>query len=222
MAYKPTGGIEMLRNSATLLTVLAVLTLVSGCSDSDPTVTPTGDLAADMVDVALDSDLATEELVTAELDAMDALAPATTGEGDPGAVTDERSFSRSRPCPGGGTMTVEGRIVRTFDPATGVMEAEATGSRTRTDCVFDRGDRSVTVNATAAWEQFRRRVDGDPDGPQTSHYSGSWSAVRSDGEERSWEFDYTVVRDPESQTRTIDGTTCGGPLHRRMGWHPHG
>ena len=117
-------------------------------------------------------------------------------------------------------MSVEGRIVRSFDPDTGVMEAESSGSRTRTDCTFTHGAMSVTINGVAQWEKTRRRVDGFPDGLQTSHYYGSSNAVRSDGNERSCEFDFTVVRDPETQTRTVDGTFCGGRIRHGMGWHP--
>ena len=60
-----------------------------------------------------------------------------------------------------------------------------------------------------------------PDGLQTSHYFGSWTAVRSDGEERTCSFDYTVVRDPEAQTRTVEGTMCRGGMRRTMSWNPN-
>ena len=125
------------------------------------------------------------------------LAAATEGDADDdgtGIMIDERTFSRTRSCPGGGELAVEGTLVRTFDPATGVMEAQASGSRTRTDCVFSHGPMTITVNGVAQWDKFRRRVDGLPDGLQTSHYFGSSTAVRSDGTERSCEFDFTVLR----------------------------
>jgi hypothetical protein len=218
----------MWRKTMGLGAVLTVLVLVPGCSDelSDSLGNNGGDASAtELADLALQSDLLTEELVSAELDAMNVDMAATTegGAGDDGAeiVTDERTFSRTRSCPGGGVLAVEGTLLRTFDPATGVMEAESAGSRTRTDCTFSHGPMSITVNGIAEWEKFRRRVNGLPDGLQTSHYYGSSTAVRSDGTERSCEFDFTVIRDPETHTRTVDGTMCGGRIRHGVSWSPH-
>lgn len=202
----------MVRKSMVLAFTLVALATFSGCNETDLTTSPSTDLATAMAGLVLETDQMTEDLVGAELNAMAvAVAP----------VTEQRSFSLTRPCPGGGQLMVEGSIVRTSDPATGVVEAEISGNRTRMDCVFTRGDFTINVNSSSAWEIFRRRVNGMPDGLQTSHYSGSWTAVRSDGEERACTFDYTVVRDPDTQTRTVDGTICAGGLHRVMGWNPN-
>jgi hypothetical protein len=135
-------------------------------------------------------------------------------------VTEEWSFRRSRPCPLGGQLTVEGTIYREFDHATLVMEVEASGSRTRVDCAHAHGDLVVTVDSVDAWEESRRRVDGRPDGPQTSHYYGSTEVSRSDGEEYFCEYDVTIVRNPDTRTRTIDGTICGGRAHKGVPWQP--
>lgn len=204
------------RFSKVFLMSLAAVGLLSGCGDGASNVLggDGADLSADMEQVALESDLITEELLSAELDGM--AAPAPGGGGVSG--TDERTFNRTRSCPAGGELSVSGTILRTFDAESGVMEAQSSGNRTRTDCAFVRNDLTITVNGSSEWEHFRRRVDGQPDGPQTSHYVGSWTAVRSDGEERSCTFEYSVVRDPDSRTRTVEGTMCGKRMHRGVGW----
>jgi len=99
-----------------------------------------------------------------------------------------------------------------------VTEADAEGSRTRSQCTFQRHEYTIAVNGTCEWDKFRRRIDGVPDGLQTSHYLGSLHAVRSDGEERSCEFEISIVRDPETHTRTLDGTICGTEVHRSVIW----
>jgi len=203
----------MARTWVILVLTLVTLGTLSACSEADPLTNSTDDLSSAMVEVALESDRMTEEIVLAELDAMGQTSRAAT------AIVVERSFSRTRTCPAGGELTVEGSIVRSFDSDTGVMEAQISGSRTRTDCAFVHGDSTITVNGGSMWEKFRRRIDGIPDGLQISSYSGSWVAVSSSGQERSCAFDYTVVRDPATHTRTVEGTMCQNRLHRRMGWN---
>jgi hypothetical protein len=79
---------------------------------------------------------------------------------------------------------------------------------------------TVTVNSLDAFEESRRRVEGQPDGLQTSHYYGSIDIERSDGETFFCEYDYTIVRDPEAHTRTIDGTICGSRARKGVPWQP--
>ena len=214
----------MKRNWIGVVVSLALVGVLSGCGSDpgDPLGIGNGDPAVEqMADVALESDLMTAEMLGAEIDLMGATAGATADEGGPsGVVIEERTFRRTQPCPLGGQMTVEGRIVREFDRATRVMEIEASGSRTRTDCAFPQGEMVVTANSLDAFEESRRRVEGQPDGPQTSHYYGSIDIERSDGEEHFCEYDYTIVRDPETHTRTIDGTICGGRARKGVPWQP--
>lgn len=202
----------------------ALVGVLSGCGNDPgiPLGVGSGDPAVEqMADLALESDRLTAEMLSAEIDSMGTTASATADEDGPsGVVIEERTFRRTGPCPLGGQMTVEGQLVREFDRATRVTVIEATGSRTRTDCAFPRGEMTVTVNSLDAFEKNRRRVEGQPDGLQTSRYYGSIDATQSDGEEHFCEYDYTIVRDPETQTRTIDGTICGGRARKGVPWHP--
>ena len=216
----------MLRNSTIVLALALALTLVVGCNGADDIVSGGGGsgdsgttLASQMADVALQSDLVTEQILNSEFTAMGLVASSTTGEGGgSGTVTQDITFSRSRSCPLGGDVSVQGTIHRTWNEETRVMEAEASGSRTRNECTFARDELTITVNGSASWDASRRRVDGVPDGLQTTHYYGSWHAARSDGEERSCDFEITIVRDPSTQTRTVDGTICGTEVHRSVTW----
>ena len=209
----------MPRTRVFLGSTLMTLGVFLACSEADPLTNGIDTLSSDMAEVALESDRITEEIVLAELAGMGQVVKAATTDTGSKFVTQEKSFSVTRPCPEGGELTVEGSIVRLSDPDTGVMEATISGSRTRTDCVFARDEMTITVNGGSMWDKFRRRVDGVPDGLQTSHYSGSWFAVSSTGEERTCTFDYTVVRDPETQTRTVEGTMCANRMSRRMSWN---
>ena len=205
----------MQRTTAHGLIALAALGFVVGCDSSDSIATPISGSALQDADVAMESDLLTEEIVQSELLAMET-SPATRSDE---SVTTTRTFSGTRSCPLAGQLSVEGSIVRSFDPATGEMNADLSGSRQRVDCTFASGEFTITVDGSSSWSKQRRRVDGFPDGLQTSSYSGSWLAVRSDGEERSCSFDYTVVRDPAERTITINGTICNEQVRRQLGWN---
>ena len=214
----------MKRNWTSVALSLAWIGLLAGCGGdaADPLGIGNSDPAVEqMADVALESDLMTAAMLSSEADSMGATSAATTDEGGPsGVIIEERTFRRTQPCPLGGQMTIEGSMVREFDRATRVMLIDSSGSRTRTDCAFPNGEMVVTVNSLDAFEESRRRVEGQPDGPQTSHYYGTIDVVRSDGEEHFCEYDYTIVRDPETQTRTIDGTICGGRARKGVPWRP--
>jgi len=123
------------------------------CSEADPLTNSIDTLSSDMAEVALESDRITEEIVLAELAGMGQVVKAATTDTGSKVVTQEKSFSITRPCPEGGELTVEGSIVRLSDPDTGVMEATISGSRTRTDCVFAHGDTTITVNGGSMWDK---------------------------------------------------------------------
>lgn len=206
--------------SKSRLIAIVVLGLAGGlvaCTGTDSVTSGSTDaLTENVAALALQTDTISEEVVQMELASM-ALPSGTGG----GTITDQRSFTRTRPCPAGGEMSVSGEIMRTYDPATRELEAEFSSGRTRTDCAFTVPDAVITINGSSSSDHFRRRVSGVPDGPQTSHYMGSWHAVSSTGEERMCSFDYTVVRNPDTMTRTVDGTACGNVLHHNTVWNPN-
>jgi hypothetical protein len=200
---------------------LTFLLALAGCSDSSPDpLSASGDeLATALEEVALEADALTEEVLSVEVEEM---APAATGErGDaPEPAVHTRSFSGTRSCPAGGQLAVMGSLTRTWYASSLTLEVEAGGSQSADECAFVREDLVVTVNGGAEWTHFRRRVDGAPDGLQTSSYAGSWTASASNGEERTCSFEFTIVRDPGARTRTIEGTLCGFRVRRGVHWDP--
>jgi hypothetical protein len=210
----------MSRNLAILISISLALAVVAGCNDG--TIDPSGDdqsgvSAAAVADILLQSDVVTDDLVDSELAAMNAAEPATSGGGS-GTVTKDVEFSLTRPCLGGGQFSMEGTLHRSFNFETGEMEAQSLGTRTRTDCTYTGEEFTFTVNSEDNWELFRRRVNGRPDGPQTSSYWGSVTVMRSDGAERSCDYEIDIVRDPETHTRTLDGLICNTEVHRSVTW----
>ena len=199
--------------------VLGAACALAACSGTTPGTSQSVDgLTEQMAAVALEADYLSEEVVQMELAAMTA-PPANAPPGG-GPIVDQKTFSRTLPCPAGGEMSAAGSIDRTWDPATRTLEAAITGDRSRTDCGFMIEGNVITVNGSSMSEHDRRWVGGMPDGLQTSHYMGSWHAVSTTGEERQCSFEYTVVRDPATMTRTVDGNTCSRRVHRSTSWNP--
>jgi len=209
----------MQRRWMILGTALLAAACLTGCSDTSDPLSPGPEaLSASVVEVALEADRMVDDVLTMEMNAMDGGVAAAAEV--PGVIVDERSFSRSRPCPAGGTFEVEGSMVRTINQETRTMELEGAGGSAATECAFIRQDLTVTINGSSEWDVFRRRVDGVPDGLQTAHHAGSWSVARSDGAERSCSYSITVVRDPDAGTRTVEGTMCDTSFRRVVSWNP--
>lgn len=186
----------------------ALAGLAASCShDTANPSTPAGQtLAAEMSDGEIAADVA--------------LGTAIDGQVDGAADTADVTFGGTYNCPAGGTIAWQGSLRRTYDPATRTLEAQADGTRTTTDCARTHGTLTTVVNGSAAWDAYRKRVDGAPSGLQTTHHSGSWTAVRSDGLQKACSFDVTIVRDPAARTRTLDGTICGTTVHKVVTWQP--
>ena len=155
-----------------------------------------------------------------EIAADAAFEPAIDQQVDGATSSADVSFNGTYNCPAGGTIVWQGSLHRTYDASTHTLEAQADGTRLTTDCARTRGDLTTVVNGSAAWDAYRKRVNGRPSGLQTTHHSGSWNAVRSDGFQKSCSFDITVVRDPEAMTRTLDGTICGTTVQKVVTWQP--
>ena len=200
-----------------VLSILALL-VATACSDGGAeTLQGEGPaMSRQMAEVVVETDAMVGGMLDLEIDRADS----TRGADDP--ITVDISFSRTRPCPLGGEVSIDGSMHRTFDPATLTGEATFSGTKALTDCAFMKEAHVITVNGTAQWDAFRRRVDRRPDGLQTTSYSGSIAAVRDDGEERSCEFSVEAVVDPAAHTRTVSGTICGNEFSRTVTWNPGG
>jgi hypothetical protein len=204
---------------------LAVLGLLAGgCSD--------GTLAPDDPDPAEDSTLTqqiadavvtTEALAAVLLDEeLEGTAPATGEGGGGGTLVVDRTFSRSVDCPLGGQVLVEGSMHDFFEFATLTRETSVEGAKTISACALRQDGFVLTLDGSAQWEAFRRRVAGRADGLQTASYTGSITAVREDGKSRSCEIAIQAVRDPEAHTATLTVSICGHEFTKTVTWTPRG
>jgi hypothetical protein len=166
------------------------------------------------------ADAISTQMADAEMESDSALEPGLDQQIDGATTSADVSFTRTYDCPAGGRIVWQGSVHRTYDAATLTGEAWYDGTRTTTDCAHTRGSLTTVVNGSAEWDAFRRRVNGRPDGLQTTHHAGSWDAARSDGATKSCSFDVTIVRDPAAMTRTLDATLCGRTIHRVTSWQP--
>jgi hypothetical protein len=198
---------------ATVLALALVVAVASGCEDA--TGPDDGlDLEA-LAAMALEADELTGLLID------DVFLGAFAG-GDIGvAAADPRPFSRTRECPAGGSLTVSGQIDRTRN-GEGTVEIDVTGAGTWAACARVRRDLTVTVDGAFTFEAYRKRVNGAPVGPQTSHKAGSFTWTRSDGKSGECSFDLTSTRNPDAGTRTLTGTMCGREIDRTVEWRKRG
>lgn len=131
---------------------------------------------------------------------------------------DVRQFSRERECPLGGTVTLSGEMERTR-LGEGVVEFRASANGTKTDCARQvRNDLTLTVNGTFSLEAYRKQVNGQPVGLQTTSKKGQFEWARSDGKTGACEYEITSVRNPETGKRTVTGTVCGREINREFNW----
>lgn len=179
---------------------------------TDPQIEADANLERQMAEVVVETDALVGDVVDAETNL-------SAGGGRAVNVTDV-SFSRTRPCPLGGEVAVAGDMHRTMDTDLATMEASLNGEKTLTDCAIMKDEFVVTVNGSATWEAFRRRVDGSPDGLQTTSYTGFIHAVRDDGQERSCDVSIESVRDPDTRTRTVTASICGREFTITQSWEP--
>jgi len=129
-----------------------------------------------------------------------------------------KEFTRTRECPLGGEITIDGRLTRTVNG--NVTEVEGRGLRTETNCVMERAGETLTVNGRARWDSFHRTVDGKPQGNQTTHWAGQSTFSRADGTERTCRVEITITRNPSSGRRSLEGTICGRQVSRNGTWEP--
>ncbi len=205
----------MTRSCHTLF-VLALLVVVGSACNSgsvtDPQIEADANLERLMAEVVAETDALVGDVLDTETNS-------STG-GSRAVLTTDVSFSRTRPCPLGGDISVVGDMHRTLDTDLVTMEASLSGEKTWTGCAIMKDEFVVTVDGSATWDAFRRRVDGLPDGLQTTSYAGSMHAVRDDGEERSCDFSIDTVRDPETHTRSVTALICGREFTITQTWEP--
>lgn len=134
------------------------------------------------------------------------------------AASGGRTFTRSKACPAGGTVTVSGGSESTLDEDTKVVSTRWSTTQTHAACAVThtRGDKSVTAvvdgsvtsAGTASYQLPAKRGDGRTLLSWAGRRSGSTTTKVGDVS-RTCVIDVTETYDPATKTFTVTGTICG-------------
>ena len=135
------------------------------------------------------------------------------------ATTVTTTFTRTRTCPQGGSVKLEGTHTVTADPATHSGSSTFSATRTETACAFARNGRTITINgnpntqltASQSW------TNGVP-GVRTATKKGSFTWSRSDGKSGTCTVDVTATWDPATHTLHVSGTLCNQTVDVTRTW----
>ena len=203
-----------MRSAVWIPALIAGMVWAGACADSGLGPEQQNLSTADAADLVADIDAMTGEIILGKM----LIAGFGLGDGLAVNAGDVRSFSRERACPLGGKVTVSGEIERTRH-ADGVVEFNVSANGTKTDCARKtRNDLTLTVNGTFSLEAYRKQVNGQPVGLQTTTKKGHFEWARSDGKTGACDFEITSVRNPDAGKRTVKGTVCGRVIDREFSW----
>lgn len=221
----------MLRTIRSLgLATLAAVTLIA-CSDDEPVGPMSGSTTslsqAEAEEIAYQLDLSASEVIDAEvseqevglmaenLEPLASFPPDGAGEG-----TMEIQFTHTWTCALGGDVTTEGTMIRTWESENRHLTMDVDALRTHSDCAFPIGDLAITLNGNpnVVITAHREHEMGGPVGLQTLSHIGSIAWEKSDGTSDVCDIDFQATLDPETHTRTVEGSACGWTFRRTWTW----
>ena len=130
-----------------------------------------------------------------------------------------RSFERSRPCHGGGTLTVMGGGETTWDAQAGTQHVHSEGTKTRAECVYTPEDGvDITLNGSGTWIHDRYYLNNAPTGTWMTTFSGSYTWTRDGVTGDPCLYELTRTVDTGANTRTLVGMSCGNAIDRMDDW----
>lgn len=129
------------------------------------------------------------------------------------------TFSRTRTCPAGGSVKLEGTMTVTGDHATRTGSIQYNATRTEQACALNRNGATLTINgnpnttftASQAW------TNGTP-GVRTATKKGSITWTRSTGGSGTCNIDVTHTWDPATHTLHVAGTVCNQTIDVTRTW----
>ncbi|HET7232822.1 MAG TPA: hypothetical protein VFJ16_22625 [Longimicrobium sp.] len=135
------------------------------------------------------------------------------------STTVTTTFSRTRTCPAGGSVKLEGTMVHTGDPATHTGSNQFNATRTETACALNRNGATLTINgnpntvltASQSW------TNGTP-GVRTATKKGSFTWTRSTGGSGTCNIDVTHTWTPATHTLHVSGTVCNQTIDITRTW----
>ncbi len=207
-----------MRKPSRYLSFLAGAALVAAaCSDlSGPNHQLTDDeaafLAEEFAGVALDG-------VSSSMAGSPGFAGAPSASDAPaaGPITWERSFTETRPCPAGGTVTTSGTSKGTIDSETHSGTVEVNHTLAMDDCARTRGDVTITVNTDPAITMTGTvTIEAGHRAEGSFTKTGTFLWTTSDGRSGSCEVNLTITWGADG-SHTVTGTMCGREISREFG-----
>jgi hypothetical protein len=140
-------------------------------------------------------------------------------EGPRLATTVTTNFTRTRTCPQGGSVKLEGTHVLTTDPATRTGSSQFNATRTESACAVGREGVVITVNgnpntvltANQSWS------NGTP-GVRTATAKGSFTWSTSTGRTGTCTIDVTHTWTPATHTLHVVGQVCNRTVDVTRTW----
>jgi hypothetical protein len=129
------------------------------------------------------------------------------------------TFTRTRNCPGGGDVKLEGTHVVTADPATHSGSVTFNATRTEEACALQHNGVTITITGTpnTALTANQSWSNGTP-GVRTATKKGSFSWSTSKGKTGSCSVDVTHTWDPATHTLHVVGQVCNRTIDLTRTW----
>jgi hypothetical protein len=141
-----------------------------------------------------------------------------TPSGPQFATTVTTTFTRTRPCPQGGTVTLAGSVTHTADRATQSGSTAFSATRTENACAFNRNGATITItgNPNTQLTASQSWANGVP-GVRTATKVGSFNWTRG---ERSGtcNINVTATWTPATHTFHVEGTVCNQTVNVTRTW----
>ena len=135
------------------------------------------------------------------------------------ATTVTTNFTRTRTCPQGGDVKLEGTMTVTADPATKTGSQQVTATRTENACAFNHNGVTITVtgNPNTTFTASQSWTNGTP-GVRTATKKGSFNWSRSNGKSGTCNIDVTATWTPATKTLTVKGQLCNQMVDITRPW----
>jgi hypothetical protein len=196
--------------------LVAGVVFLAACEDDG--VSPGDELTPDDAQFVADQMAAEVAGLLNDLFDSGAFGPSGAPALSHGPVVTSYTFSRSRPCHDGGTLTLEGGGTRTWDHEAVTYDVESSGTKTRTDCAHTRNGGVITLNGGGDWTHERHYVDHAPTGSWITTYVGDFDWTKSTDKSGNCTFDLVRTIDTAENTRSLTGTVCGREIDRSGTW----
>jgi len=129
------------------------------------------------------------------------------------------TFTRTRTCPQGGDVKLEGSMVRSWDRAAQSGSIQFTATRTEEACAFNHNGATITVTGSPNTQlTASQTVTGGTPGIRTATKKGSFTWTRSTGASGSCTIDVTHTWDPATHTLHVSGTLCNQTIDVTRTW----